>query len=160
MITDGFTYLGTLIFFVAMVLFLQQYTRSKFFDYVPPVVIIYFGAALLFTFGIIGKSNDVSLYYKMSKANLLPIMLFLMLLRCDLRQIARLGKKMLLGFFSAMVTIMLGFIITYALFKNLYVAGTWKAFAALCGSWTGGTGNMVAIQAALMFHQRPLGTLF
>jgi len=149
MITNGFTYLSTLVLFVAIILWLQKTTKSKFFDYVPPVVIIYFGAALLFTFGIVGKSDDVSLYYKMSKTNLLPPMLFLMLLRCDLRQIARLGKRMLIGFFCAMFSIMAGFIITYAIFKNLYVADTWKAFAALCGSWIGGTGNMVAVQTAL-----------
>ncbi len=157
MITNGFMYLGTLIFFVAMVLWLQKRTKSKFFDYVPPVVIIYFGSALLFTFGIIGKSDDVSLYYSMSKSNLLPVMLFLMLLRCDLRQIARLGKKMLLGFFSAMFSIMVGFIITFALFKNLYIPDTWKAFAALCGSWIGGTGNMVAVQSALSVEGEAFG---
>lgn len=149
MITNGFTYLSTLVLFVALVLWLKSYTKSKFFDYVPPVVIIYFGAAILFSFGIIGKSDDVTLYYKMSKANLLPVMIFLMLLRCDLRQIARLGKRMLLGFFSAMFSIMAGFIITYAIFKNFYIPDTWKAFAALCGSWIGGTGNMVAVQTAL-----------
>lgn len=146
MITNGFTYLSTLVFFVAIVLWLQKTTKSKFFDYVPPVVIIYFGAALLFTFGIVGKSDDVTLYYKISKANLLPPMLFLMLLKCDLRQIARLGRRMLIGYFSAMFSIMIGFIATYAMFKNAYVVDTWKAFAALCGSWIGGTGNMVAVQ--------------
>jgi len=149
MITNGFTYLSTLVLFVAIVLWLQKYTKSKFFDYVPPVVIIYFGSALLFTFGIVGKSDEVTLYYKMSKANLLPPMLLLMLLRCDLRQIARLGRRMLIGFFCAMFSIMAGFIITFAILKNLYVADTWKAFAALCGSWIGGTGNMVAVQTAL-----------
>lgn len=157
LITNGFMYLGTLIFFVAIILWLQRYTNSKFFDYVPPVVIIYFGSALLFTFGIIGNSDDVKLYYNMSKNNLLPVMLFLMLLRCDLRQIARLGKKMLLGFFSAMFSIMAGFLITYALFKRLYIPDTWKAFAALCGSWIGGTGNMVAVQSALNVEGEAFG---
>ncbi len=157
MITNGFTYLSTLVLFVAIVLWLQKTTKSKFFDYVPPVVIIYFGSALLFTFGVIGKSDDVTLYYKMSKTNLLPPMLFLMLLKCDLRQIARLGKRMLLGYFSAMFSIMIGFIITYVVFKNMYVAGTWKAFAALCGSWIGGTGNMVAVQTALNVEGEAFG---
>ena len=75
-------------------------------------------------------------------------MRFLMLLRCDIRKILKLGPKMLGGFFAASVSIGLGFIITYAIMHSALGAEAWKALGALCGSWMGGSGNMIAVQAA------------
>ena len=37
MITNGFTYIAVLIFIAAMLVWLQRYTKSKFFDYAPPI---------------------------------------------------------------------------------------------------------------------------
>lgn len=56
---------------------------------------------------------------------------------------------MLIGFFSATVSIGLGFFVSYALMHSLLGDGAWKSLGALCGSWMGGGGNMLAIQAAL-----------
>jgi uncharacterized membrane protein len=56
---------------------------------------------------------------------------------------------MFIAFFSAMFSIIIGFIVTYVLFKSMYVPDTWKAFGALCGSWIGGSGNMVAVSRAV-----------
>ena len=80
-----------------------------------------------------------------------------MLLRCDLRKIIKLGPKMLLGFFTASLSLMLGFVIVFAIFKGMYEPNTWKSFAALSGSWMGGTGNMVAIQGALNIPSAKMG---
>lgn len=99
----------------------------------------------------------MNLYYSIFRSNLLPAMIFLMLLRCDLRKILKLGPRMLLGFFAASISIGIGFIVTYAIFKGFYEPDTWKAFAALCGSWMGGTGNMVAVQGALNVPDAKLG---
>ncbi len=52
-------------------------------------------------------------------------------------------------FFAATLSIGLGFFVSYAIFHHLLGAGSWKALGALCGSWMGGGGNMLAIQAAL-----------
>ncbi|WZL73031.1 DUF819 family protein [Clostridiaceae bacterium 35-E11] len=157
MITSGFTYLAFLVFFAGLIVWAEKKHEGKFFKYVPAVVLIYFVAMLLSTFGVWQKTDDVNLYYKMFKGNLLPAMIFLMLLRCDLRRILKLGPKMLLGFFAASLSIGIGFIVTYLIFKGFYEAETWKAFAALCGSWMGGTGNMVAIQGALNVPDSKLG---
>lgn len=157
MITSGFTYLAFLVFFAALVVWAEKKSTGKFFKYVPAVVVIYFGAMLLSTFGLWEKTDDVNLYYKVFRGNLLPAMIFLMLLRCDLRRILKLGPRMLLGFFAASISIGVGFIVTYAIFKGFYEADTWQAFAALCGSWMGGTGNMVAIQGALDVPDAKLG---
>ncbi|HMM59121.1 MAG TPA: DUF819 family protein, partial [Candidatus Rifleibacterium sp.] len=91
------------------------------------------------------------------KNNILPAMIFLMLLHCDLKKILKLGPRMLLGFFSASFTIAVGFIVVYFLFKGHFEPHTWKTFAALCGSWMGGTGNMAAIQLALGVADSQMG---
>ncbi len=114
MITNGFTYVAFLLFFAAMIVFAEKKSKGKFFTYVPAIVLLYFGAMLLSTFGVWDNSNkEITAVYKSLKDNILPAMIFLMLLRCDLRKIVKLGPKMLIGFFSATITIMIGFIITY-----------------------------------------------
>ena len=157
MITDGFTYLAVIVFFAGAVVWGEKVFKVRFFKYVPAVVLIYLGAMLLSTFALWKKTDEVTIYYHMTKTNLLPAMIFLMLLRCDLRKIITLGPRMLLGFFTASLSIMVGFVIVYAIFKGMYEPGTWKSFAALSGSWMGGTGNMVAIQGALDVPSAKMG---
>ena len=157
MITNGFTYLAVIVFFAGAVVWAEKTVKGKLFKYVPAIVLIYLGAMLLSTFGLWKKTDEVNFYYQMAKTNLLPAMIFLMLLRCDLRKIIKLGPRMLLGFFTASLSIMLGFVIVYAIFKGMYEPGTWKSFAALSGSWMGGTGNMVAIQGALNVPSAKMG---
>lgn len=158
MITNGFTYVAFLIFFAAMIVLAEKKSKGKFFTYVPAIVLLYFGAMLLSTLGVWQNSNkEITAVYKALKDNLLPAMIFLMLLRCDLRKIVKLGPKMLIGFFAATITIMIGFIVTYMVFKGFYEPDTWKSFAALSGSWIGGTGNMIAVQGALDIPDSKLG---
>ncbi|MBS4537921.1 DUF819 domain-containing protein [Clostridium sp. D2Q-11] len=157
MIQSGFMYLSFLIFFAGLIVLAEKKAKGKFFKYVPAVVLIYFTAMLLSTLGLWEKTDDVNMYYSTVKGNLLPAMIFLMLLRCDLRKILKLGPKMLLTFFAAALSIAVGFIVTYAIFQGFYEAETWKAFAALAGSWMGGTGNMVAVQQALGVSDAKLG---
>lgn len=157
MITKGFTYVAFLLFFASLLVLAEKKSKSKFFNYVPAIVLLYFTAMLLSTFGVWQNNKEITAVYKGLKDNLLPAMIFLMLLRCDLRKIFKLGPKMIIGFFSATISIMIGFIVTYAMFKGFYETDTWKAFAALCGSWIGGTGNMVAVQGALNVPDSKLG---
>ncbi|HRW25675.1 MAG TPA: DUF819 family protein, partial [Spirochaetia bacterium] len=149
MIQNALPYVAFLIFFAGLLVFLEKTLKLKVFKYVPAIVMLYFFAMLLSTLGVWQKTPQINAAYKALKDGLLPAMIFLMLLRCDLRKIAKLGPRMILGFFAATVTIMIGFIVTFAIFKGAFEPGSWKAFAALSGSWIGGTGNMVAIQGAL-----------
>jgi uncharacterized membrane protein len=157
MITNGFTYVAFLLFFAGIIVLAEKKLKLKFFKYIPAIVLLYFTAMLLSTFGLWEKNDSITAVYKSLKGNLLPAMIFLMLLRCDMRKILKLGPKMLLGFLAATVSIMLGFIVTYAIFKGFYEVDTWKSFAALAGSWIGGTGNMVAVQGALNIPDSKLG---
>ena len=147
MITNGFTYIAVLIFLAAMLVWLQKYTKSKFFDFVPPIVLLYLITMILCTCKVWDLAETKPAYSAL-KNNILYAMIFLMLLRCDIRKILKLGPKMLGGFFAASVSIGLAFIATYAFMHTALGSEAWKALGALCGSWMGGSGNMIAVQAA------------
>ncbi len=152
MITDGFMYLATIIFVSAVLIVLPKIfkgkTAQKIFQFAPPIVLIYLGLMLLCTLKVWDLDATAETYSAM-KNPLLYAMLFLMLLRCDLRKIIKLGPKMLIGFFSATFSIGLGFVLAYAIMHTALGEGAWKSLGALCGSWMGGGGNMLAIQSAL-----------
>lgn len=152
MIKDGFLYIAVLIFTAALLINLPVIFKGKvaknIFKFAPPVVLIYLGMMFLCTVRIWDLEATTEAYSAL-KNPILYAMLFIMLLRCDLRKILKLGPKMLIGFFSATVSIGLGFVISYAIMHNLLGDGAWKALGALCGSWMGGGGNMLAIQSAL-----------
>ena len=95
--------------------------------------------------------------YSALKNNLTYAMIFAMLLRCDIRKVLKLGPKMLIGFFSATLTIMIGFVCAFVLMKGTIGSDVWMGLGALCGSWIGGSGNMVAVQAALDISEADMG---
>lgn len=152
MITDGFTYIAALVFIAAVLINLPNIFRGKaaqkFFSFAPPIVLIYLGLMTLCTLRVWDLGATAEAYSNL-KNPLLYAMLFIMLLRCDLRKILRLGPKMLIGFFAATASISLGFVAAYAKMHGILGEGAWKSLGALCGSWMGGGGNMMAVQAAL-----------
>lgn len=152
MIKDGFMYIAALIFIAAVLVCLPKIfkgkTAERIFKFAPPIVLIYLGLMLCCTVKLWNLEATGDAYNAM-KNPILYAMLFIMLLRCDLKKIVRLGPKMLIGFFSATISIGLGFVISYAIMARVLGSDAWQALGALCGSWMGGGGNMLAIQAAL-----------
>ena len=149
MITTAFPYLALLLFIASMLVYVEAQTKAKLFEYLPAIVILYFTVMTLSTLGVWSKTPEINSAYKAFKDNLLPAMIFLLLLQSDIRAILKLGKKTLLTFFLASFSISYGFILMFIFMHSLFEEGAWKAFGALSGSWMGGAGNMVAIQSAL-----------
>jgi uncharacterized membrane protein len=157
MIQTAFPYLAILLFIASILVYIEERTKAKFFEYLPAIVILYFTVMTLSSLNLWIKTEEINNTYKVFKSNLLPAMIFLMLLQADIRNIFKLGKKILLTFFLASLSISLGFVIMFALFHNFFETGAWRAFGALSGSWMGGTGNMVAIQSALNLPDSAMG---
>lgn len=157
MIENGFTYLAALMMIASGIVYIEKKSQHKLFAYLPAIVMIYFVVMLASTFGLWHKTDSITTTYKTLKSNLLPAMIFLMLLLADMREIFKLGKKMLLTFLLASVSIAIGFVGMFALFHTSFGEESWKAFAALSGSWMGGTANMVAIQGALNLPDSAMG---
>lgn len=147
-INNGFTYLAVLVFIAGGLMALQKYAKWKVFNIVPPLVFIYVINMILCTAGVY-SSEACSAAYSALKNNILYAMIFVMLLRCDFRKLAKLSGRMIAIFLGGSVTIGAGFIIGYPIFKGFLGADTWGATAALYASWVGGSANMAAMQDAL-----------
>lgn len=159
MIKDGFQFMAFIMLFVGILVWLEQkYKTGKFFKYVPALIIIYFGAMILSTFHVWDMSvASVSGARGAIKTAILPAMIFLMLLRADLRDIAKLGPRMILSFFAATLSIIIGFIVAFLIFKGMLAANAAKTFGALAGSWIGGVQNMAAVMEALGLNESGMG---
>ena len=150
MITNGFTYIAFLMFVAGALLAAEKYTKWKVFNVVPPLVWIYVLNMVFCTAGLYA-SDACSAAYGALKNNLLYAMIFVMLLRCDFRKLAKLGGRMIAIFLGCSATLAIGFIACYPIFMNSLGGGekTWAAVAALYASWVGGSANMAAMQDAL-----------
>ena len=148
-IENGFTYIAFLMFLSGGLLALQKYAKWKIFHVVPPLVWIYLIGMVCCTAGMF-ESEGVSAAYGALKNNLLYAMIFVMLLRCDFKKIAKLGGRLAAIFLGCSATLAVGFIVFYPILKGAMGGGekTWAATAALYASWVGGSGNMAAMQAS------------
>lgn len=149
MITDGFLFISLLIAIAAILVYLDKARGLPVFRYVPGFVFLYLIAALLNTVGVFGESDSIDAVGGGVKDALLPAMIMLLLFQCDVRKIIKLGPKLLLTYAATAVSIMLGFVITFAVLKGVLDAEAWKGLAALAASWTGGSANMAAVQGIL-----------
>lgn len=155
MITNPLSYLFVLAIIATFLSGLEQKTKWNFFKYIPAVVLIYASTMLLASFGLWELNKEINDIYKLTKTNLLPAMIFLMLLQVDIRQFLKLGKKLIIAYILAVASIALGFIlISLILGFDKDMLG---AFGALAGSWMGGTANMVAVGSALGVSDEAFG---
>ena len=150
MIINGFTYIAFLMFVAGGMLALQKYTKWKIFDIIPPLVWIYVLNMIFCTIGLY-DSEGCSAAYSSLKNNLLYAMIFVMLLRCDFRKLAKLSGRMIAIFLGCSLTLAIGFIVLYPIFVGSMGGPEkcWAAVAALYASWVGGSANMAAMQDAL-----------
>lgn len=116
------------------------------FRYVPPVLLIVFLPAALSHFGVIPRSSPT---YDLMRDYALPFGLFLLVVTTDVRSVLRAGPRALALMLVGSVGVMLGALATFAAFHDALPPESWKAFAAIAGSWVGGGANFAAIQSAV-----------
>ncbi len=116
---------------------------AKLFDVLPPVLWAYFVPMLLTTAGVTPSASPTYAWFSYV---LLPFALFLLMLTIDLKAVASLGWLALVMMLVGTVGIVLGGPLAYlAVGQFIGDPDAWKGFAALSGSWIGGTANLVAI---------------
>ena len=165
LITNDAVTLGLLLAILALVFKTSNSsnpTLKKFYSFVPMLLLCYFLPSLLNTFNIVDGENS-QLYYVASRY-LLPACLILLTLSVDLKEIARLGYKPLVMFFTATVGVVLGgpiAILIASAFNPELVGGAgpeavWRGMTTVAGSWIGGGAN----QAAMFEVFKPSDNLF
>jgi len=155
LITSPLTYLFTLAFSATAFALLEQKAHLKIFKYIPAVVMIYAYTMFLASVGFFDSNKEISAIYTLAKTNLLPAMLFLMLLQIDLKHFFKLGKKLTIAYIMAVVSLFIAFVVVSYLFA--FDRDMAAAFGALAGSWMGGTANMIAVGSALGVSQEAFG---
>ncbi|HIC43120.1 MAG TPA: DUF819 domain-containing protein [Sulfurimonas sp.] len=154
MIASSSVYLLLLALFSSLALYLAK-KEFKALSYLPPIVILYMSIMILSSNGLFEKNEAISQSYSLLKSNLLPSMLFLMLLPNKTTQLLKLGPKMLLSFLLASLSLFIAFILSFILFALPYT--DIEIFAPLAGSWMGGTANMLAVSSAINSSESAIG---
>jgi len=149
MITSVFSYFSLLILFITAVLYCEKTLKLKLFKVIPGLTFIYFGGMIGATMHIWELTPELSSFIGQLKYFLLPMMLFLLLLKNDIRDVFKLGPKLMGSFLAVTASIIIGFIIVFMALKSRFDADAWQTFSILSSSWVGGSTNMAAAQAGL-----------
>ena len=149
--------LASLAFIVALIFWLSGLPSLKtLFKYTPPVLYVYFVPMATTTLGITPASSPV---YDWLSRYLLPFALFLLMISIDLRSVAKLGFVALFMVVAGTVGVVIGGPISLALFGSVLPADAWTGFAALSGSWIGGSANMLAIAESVGTSESAFGPI-
>ena len=156
-IQDPTSILVYLIALIGLVYYAKSQTWGKrLFEIIPPVIWIYFLPMISTTLGITPEQSQL---YAWIKTYFLPAALVLLLLSTDVRAIAKLGPKALGTMLAGTLGIVLGGVISLAIFGHWLPEDAWRGLGALSGSWIGGSANMVAIGTSIGVRDELFGVM-
>jgi uncharacterized membrane protein len=155
--TDPMTVFAFLATLVALIFWVSGVKKfEKFFEFVPPVIFVYFLPMFATTLGITPVSSAA---YDWTTRYFLPLALFLLMISIDLKGVAKLGPMALFMVTAGTIGIIVGGPIAFFVFQGALPDDAWKGFAALSGSWIGGTANMVAVAESVDTPQSAFGPI-
>jgi len=150
MIHTVWPYLALMLLVAGLFPMLERRTGWRLFKVMPPIVMVYLLVTALAVSGLWQVNGEIQAAQKTLIGRLVPALLFLLMVNCDLRAIFALGPRVLAVFACTSISLFVAFVATFLLFRNLLPAGNgWQPLAALSGSWVGGTANMIAVKQAI-----------
>ncbi|UYM15675.1 DUF819 family protein [Endozoicomonas euniceicola] len=149
MITSPFSFFSLLMIFITAVLFCEKRLQWRLFKIIPALTFIYFGGMIGASLHIWELTPEMRVFIGKLKYYLLPMMLFLLLLKNDIRDVFKLGPRLMGSFLTVTASIVAGFIIVYTAFKSHFEVDAWQTLSILSSSWIGGSTNMAATQQGL-----------
>lgn len=157
LLSDPMTVFAFLAMTVALIFWVSGLKRfEKAFEVIPPVIYVYFLPMFATTAGITPSSSPA---YDWMTRYLLLFALLLLMISIDLKSVTKLGPIALFMVVAGTVGIVIGGPISLLLFKDFLPADAWTGFAALSGSWIGGTANMVAIAESVGTPESAFGPI-
>ena len=130
----------------------------KVFEILPPIVLTYLTVTALSVAGLWTASPDIHLAQDTLVARMVPALLFLLMINCDLRAILALGPRVLGVFVCTSISLFTAFVVTFLLYRHWMPGTGWMPLASLSGSWMGGTANMIAVKQAIGMLDTSLAT--
>ncbi|PWK82742.1 DUF819 domain-containing protein [Fulvimonas soli] len=149
MIQSVWPYLAVMLLAAGLFPALERRFGWRVFEVLPPIVLTYLLVTALAVSGLWQVNAQIRSAQAMLIAHMVPALLFLLMINCDLRAIFRLGPRVLAVFFSTTVCLFVAFVATFLMFHRWLPGNAWQPLAALSGSWVGGTANMVAVKQAI-----------
>jgi uncharacterized membrane protein len=121
----------------------------RIFNVMPPIVMVYLLVTALSVLGLWQINAQIHAAQSTLIARLVPALLFLLMINCDLRAIFALGPRVLGVFVCTTFSLFVAFLATFLIYRHWLPGNTWEPLAALSGSWVGGTANMIAVKQAI-----------
>jgi uncharacterized membrane protein len=150
MIQTVWPYLALMLLVAGIYPAVERRTGWKLFSIFPPIVLVYLTITALAVAGLWQLTPEISAAQAMATKQLVPALIFLLMVNCDLRAIFALGPRVLAVFFCTSISLFIGFVVTYLVFRNALPAGNgWQPLAAVSGSWMGGTANLIAVKQSI-----------
>lgn len=149
MIETVWPYLAVVLLAAGLFPSLERRYGWRLFSVLPPIVLTYLLVTALAVAGLWQRTAEIAAAQGQLTAQLLPALLFLLMVGCDLRAILALGPRMLAVFACAMASILVAIVLAYLIFRNALPADGWKMLAALSATWTGGSANLVAVKQSI-----------
>jgi uncharacterized membrane protein len=146
--------LAVLALVAAFFFMLEQTTRAKLFQYLPPLLFIYATPVFLNNFDVIPSASPI---YSGLSAYLLPAFIVLMLIKVNVPAVVRVMGKGVLVMLMGTAGVMVGAVVAYMLVHSWLSEDAWKGYGALAGSWIGGTANMAATAEMLGTSEEQFG---
>jgi uncharacterized membrane protein len=135
---------------------LEKRYRWRVFTVLPPIVWTYLFVTALAVGGLWSATPEIQGAQRTLTSQLLPALLFLLMVTCDVRAIVAVGPRVLAVFAAAMASILLAIVLTFLLFRLVLPIEGWKMLAALSATWTGGSANLVAVQQVVGLSESAL----
>ncbi|MGN2243986.1 DUF819 domain-containing protein [Frateuria sp. GZRR33] len=149
MIHTVWPYLAVMLLAAGLFPALERRTGWRVFNVLPPIVFTYLLVTALAVSGLWQVNEEIRTAQSMLVSHMVPALLFLLMINCDLRAIFKLGPRVLGVFACTSVSLFIAFITTFLLYKRWLPGDAWHPLAALSGSWVGGTANMIAVKQAI-----------
>ena len=149
MIQTVWPYLAVMLLSAGIFPALERRFQWRIFTIAPPIVMTYLLVTTLAVSGLWEANAEIAAAQSTAISKLVPALIFLLMINCDLRAIVALGPRVLGVFFTATVTLAIAFVLAFLLYRQWLPGDAWQPIAALSGSWVGGTANMVAVKESI-----------
>lgn len=149
MIQTAWPYLAVMLLAAGLFPALERRYGWRVFSFAPPIVLTYLLVTALAVAGLWQTTPEIATTHSLAISRLVPALVFLLMIDCDLRAILALGPKVLAVFFTATATLAIAFVLSFLLYRGWLTGDGWQPVAALGGSWVGGTANMVAVKQSI-----------
>lgn len=149
MIQTVWPYLAVMALAAGLFPSIEKRLAWRVFEVLPPIVWTYLFVTALAVGGLWHSTAEIQVAQRALTTQLLPALLFLLMVTCDLRAILKVGPRVLVVFVCAMLSILIAIVLVYLMFRNALPSEGWKMLAALSATWTGGSANLVAVKQVI-----------